>query len=169
MSDFFVTLWTATILCPWNFPGKEYWSGLPFPSPGDLPYPGIELVSPPLAGGLDFLQWSHQGSSFTTQKVCFLMLLFSHTAVSNSLWPHGLQHARLPCPLPSPRVCSNSCPLNWWCPPTISSCCPLLSLSIFRSIRVFASESALCIRLPKVLELQQQYESFQWVFRVDFL
>ena len=129
MSDFFVTLWTvpATILCPWNFPGKEYWSGLPFPSPGDLPYPGIELVSPALAGGLDFLQWSHQGSSFTTQKVCFLtLLLFSHTAVSDSLWPHGLQHARLPCPLPSPRTCSNSCPLSWWC---IQPSCPLSSPS----------------------------------------
>ena len=37
------------------------------------------------------------------------------------LWPHGLQHARLPCPSPSPRVCSNSCPLSQWCYPTISS------------------------------------------------
>ena len=40
--------------------------------------------------------------------------------MSNSLWPHGLQHARLPYSSPSPRVCSNSCPLNWWCHPTIS-------------------------------------------------
>ena len=38
-----------------------------------------------------------------------------------TLWPHGLQHARLPCPLPSPRVCSNSCPSSLWCHPTISS------------------------------------------------
>ena len=41
--------------------------------------------------------------------------------MSDSLWPHGLQHTRLPCPSTSPRVCSNSCPLNWWCHPTISS------------------------------------------------
>ena len=41
--------------------------------------------------------------------------------MSNSLWPHELQHARLPCPSPSPRVCSNSCPLSQWCHPTISS------------------------------------------------
>ena len=41
--------------------------------------------------------------------------------MSNSLWPHGLQHARLPCPLPSPRACSNSCPLSQWCHPIISS------------------------------------------------
>ena len=41
--------------------------------------------------------------------------------MSNSLWPHGLQNARLPCPSPSPGACSNSCLLNWWCHPTISS------------------------------------------------
>ena len=41
--------------------------------------------------------------------------------MSDALWPHGLQHARFPCPSPSPGVYSNSCPLSWWCPPTISS------------------------------------------------
>ena len=50
-----------------------------------------------------------------------VLLLFSHSVVSDSLWPRGLQHTRLPCPLPSPWVCSNWCPLNWWCHPTISS------------------------------------------------
>ena len=45
----------------------------------------------------------------------------SHTVVSDSLWPHELQHARPPCPSPSTRVYSNPCPLNWWCHPTISS------------------------------------------------
>ena len=54
--------------------------------------------------------------------------------MSDSLWPHGLQHARLPCPSPTPGVCSNSCPLSQWCHPNISStvdpfsyclqCCP---------------------------------------------
>ena len=48
-------------------------------------------------------------------------LLFSHSTVSNSLWSHELQHTRLPCPSPTPRVCTNSCPLSWWCHPTISS------------------------------------------------
>ena len=46
---------------------------------------------------------------------------FSCSAMSDSLRPHGMQHARLPCPLPAPRVYSNSCPLSWWCHPTISS------------------------------------------------
>ena len=48
-------------------------------------------------------------------------LLFSRQVVSNSLQPHGLQHARPPCPSPTPRVYSNSCPLSQWCHPTISS------------------------------------------------
>ena len=47
--------------------------------------------------------------------------LFSCSVVSDSLWPYGLQHARLPCPSPFPRACSNSCPLNRWCHPTILS------------------------------------------------
>ena len=46
---------------------------------------------------------------------------FSHSVMSNSLWPHGLQHTRPPCPSPTPRVYSNLCPLSWWCHPTISS------------------------------------------------
>ena len=41
--------------------------------------------------------------------------------MSDSLWSHELQYTRLPCPSPSPWVCSNSCPLSWWCYPTISS------------------------------------------------
>ena len=46
---------------------------------------------------------------------------FSCSVVSDSLWPHGLQHARPPCPSPTPAVYSNSCPLSRWCHPTISS------------------------------------------------
>ena len=47
---------------------------------------------------------------------------FSHSVMSDSLQPHGLQHARPPCPSPTPRACSNSCPLSQWCHPIISSC-----------------------------------------------
>ena len=53
--------------------------------------------------------------------VVFVVQSFSHSVMSDSLWSHGLQHARLPCPSPSLRVCSNSCSLNQWCHPTISS------------------------------------------------
>ena len=48
-------------------------------------------------------------------------VLFSHSVMSESLRPYGLQPARLPCPSLSPRPCSNSCALSWWCHPTISS------------------------------------------------
>ena len=46
---------------------------------------------------------------------------FSRSVVSDSLQPHGLQHARPPCPSPTPGVYSNTCPLSRWCHPTISS------------------------------------------------
>ena len=46
---------------------------------------------------------------------------FSRSVMSDSLQPRGLPHARLPCPSPTPRACSNSCPLSRWCHPTISS------------------------------------------------
>ena len=76
--------------------------------------------------------------------------------MSDALWPHEPQPARLPCASPTPGVCSNSCPLSRWCYATISSsvvpfssCRPLLLLpSIFPSIRVFSNESLLCIRWP---------------------
>ena len=50
-----------------------------------------------------------------------LSVQFSHSVMSNSLPPHGLQHAKIPCPSPTPRACSNSCSLSRWCHPTISS------------------------------------------------
>ena len=69
---------------------------------------------------------------------------FSRSVTSDSLWPHGLQHAKLPCPSPTLGVYSNSCPLCQWCHPTISpSVVPVSSLlpSIFPSIRVFSNKS----------------------------
>ena len=51
---------------------------------------------------------------------CLRPAQFSHSAVSDSLRPHGLQHTRTPCPSPTPGAYSNSCPLSWWCHPTIS-------------------------------------------------
>ena len=68
--------------------------------------------------------WKHQ---FCTVIPCVCTLLLglwsvqvSCSIMSNSLQLPGLQHARFPCPLPTPRTCSNSCPLSWWCYPTIS-------------------------------------------------
>ena len=50
-----------------------------------------------------------------------LFLMFSPSVMSNSLQSHRLQHPRLPCPSPFPGAFSDSCPLSWWCHPTISS------------------------------------------------
>ena len=70
--------------------------------------------------------------------------------MSDSLQPHGMLHARLPCPSLSPRVCSKSCPSSRRCHPTISSSVKSFSCSqVFPSIRVFSSELALHIRWPK--------------------
>ena len=69
--------------------------------------------------------------------------------MSDSLWPHGLQQVRLPCPPLSPGVCASSRSLSLWCHSTISSCHPLLLLpSMFPSIRFFFNESSLRIRWP---------------------
>ena len=59
--------------------------------------------------------------NFVKYFIIFCVVQFSRSVASDSLRPHGLQHARLPCPSPTPRACSNSCPLSWWCHPTISS------------------------------------------------
>ena len=64
---------------------------------------------------------------YITHNIKQLLLLFIHSVVSDSLGPHGLQHARLPCLSLSPRVFSNSCPLSPWCYLTISSFVALLS------------------------------------------
>ena len=70
--------------------------------------------------------------------------------MSDSLQHHGLQHARPPCPSPTPGVYSNSCLFSRWWHPTTSSCHPLLlPPSIFPSIRVFSNESILHVRWPK--------------------
>ena len=122
-----------------------------FPSPGELLDPGIKpasLASPALTGGF-FISWSirkaqegrkaeerNSGCSLCCREVvCPLvyglmkvrqplahqLVQFSCSVMSDSLWPHGLQHARLPCPSPAPGVYSNSCPSSRWCHPAISS------------------------------------------------
>ena len=67
-------------------------------------------------------------------------VLFSCSVVSNSLWLHGLQHARLPCPSPPPGACSNSCPSSWWSHPTISS-----SVVIFSCLQSFSASGSFSV------------------------
>ena len=55
------------------------------------------------------------------KKLKLPSIQINHSVVSDSLWPYRLQHARPPCPSPTPRACLNSCPSSWWCHTTISS------------------------------------------------
>ena len=74
--------------------------------------------------------WGNQSSGHLVRLVsCFKMysVQFSCSVVSDSLWPHDPQHARPPCPSPTPRVCQNSCPLSQWYHLTISSSVILFS------------------------------------------
>ena len=93
---------------------------------------------------------------------------FSRSVVSDSLWPHELQHARPPCPSPTPGVYSNSCPSSQWChPATMSSPSPPAPnpsqhQGLFQ--RVNSSHE-----VAKVLEFQLQSQSFQWTPRTDLL
>ena len=94
---------------------------------------------------------------------------FSRSVVSDSLWPHGLQHASPPCPSPTPRVYSNSCPLSQWCHPTISSsvvpfstfCQSFPASGSFQMSQFFASDG-------QSIGVQRQHQSFWWIFRTDF-
>ena len=123
----FVNLWTIACHTPLSmrFSRQEYWSGLPCTPPRDLPNPGIEPMS------ISLLHWQADSLSlawiiikssscfhsfgqilegFLVHKIIFIiaimrveLLLFSFSAVSDSLWPHRLQHTRLSSPSPSPE------------------------------------------------------------------
>ena len=133
-----------------EFSRQEYWSGLPFSSPGDLPNPGIEPGSPTLQ--IDALpseppwipyvfekisfekncKYVHSDVNSWVDDICSVWswqnlgskiqgsVQFSCSVMSNSLRPHEWQHTRPPYPSPSPGVHSNSRPSSRWCHPAIS-------------------------------------------------
>ena len=90
--------------------------------------------------------------------------------MSDSLWPHESQHTRPPCPSQASGVYSNSCPSRRWCHPIISSSViPFSScLQSFPASGLFTWVSS-SHQVAKVLEFQAQHQSFQWIFRTDFL
>ena len=107
---------------------------------------------------------------FVEKKLCYLpSVQFSHSVVSNSFQPHGLQHARPPCLSPTLRVYSNSCPLsldNAIQPshPLSSPSPTAFNLAQRQGLFQWVSSSH---QMAKVLELQ--HRSFQWIFKTDFL
>ena len=92
-------------------------------------------------------------------------ILWSNSVQFSHVWPlqtHELQHAKPPCPSPTLGVYSNSCPLSWWCHPTISSSVipspPAFSLSKHQGLFQWVNSSH---QVAKVLEFQLQHQSFQ--------
>ena len=135
-----VTPWTIACQAPLSmgFSRQEYWTGLPFPSPRDLPDPGIEPGSPALQA---------DPSPFELQ---FSSVQFSRSVVSDSLWPHESQHARPPCPSPTPGAHSDSRPSSQWCHPAISfSVIPFSSCPQSLPASESSNESTLRVRWPK--------------------
>ena len=107
-----------------TFPLLPFWSRLCFLQGIISSVPSLSPLQKGSALGI--VLWSLQtalqtSSHLISMETLHRMLLFSRWAVSDSLQPHGLQHARLPCPSPSPRVWSNSCPQSQWCYLTILS------------------------------------------------
>ena len=93
------------------------------------------------------------GQCLATTTIClhqFSSVHFSHSVVSDSLWPHELQHTRPPCPSPTPRVYPNSCPSSQWCHSAISSSVvPFSSCPQSFPASIFSNESTLRMRWPK--------------------
>ena len=114
------------------------------------------------------LQCVHQlgnGPNFLSRILTVVQI----SVVSDSLQHHGPQHTRLPCPSPTPGVCSNSCSLSRWCCPTIlSSVTPFSScLQSFPASRSFPM-SWLFVSGGQSIGAQLQNQASQWIFRVDF-
>ena len=82
--------------------------------------------------------WGYKEFTIRMYRSTIISLVqFSHSVMPNSLWSHGLQHTRLPCPSPTPRACANSCPSSRWCHPTISS-----SIVPFSSLQSFPASGS---------------------------
>ena len=91
-----------------------------------------------------------------------LLLLFSYQVMSDSTWPHGLQHTRLPCPSPSPGACPSSCPFNQWCYTAILSSVALFSFCLQSFHRKCLFQWVSCShQVAKVLEFQLHHQPFQ--------
>jgi len=122
-----------------------------------------------VSGNRTVVPWG--GETATLSSSLRILLLFSHSIMSSSLVPRGLQHTSLLCPSPSPGVCSNSCPLSRWCHPTIStSFVPFSScLQSFLASRSFPM-SWLFLWNSQIIWASASISIFQMnIFRVDFL
>ena len=103
-------------------------------------------------------------SDVTLLPVGYFSIHFSHSVMSDSLQPYGLQHARPPCPSTTPGACSNWCLSNWWCHPTISSSVVPFSSSLHQGLFQWVSSFH---QVAKVLKFQLQHQFCKWIFRTE--
>ena len=106
-------------------------------------------------------------NSLNKKKISLSSVQFSLSVTSNSLSPHGLQHARPPYPSPTPRACSNSSPLSQWCHPTISS-----SVAPFSCLQSFPASGSFPMSqffASGGQSIGASASVFPWIFRTDFL
>ena len=138
MSDF-ATPWTG----PWNSPGQNTGVGSLSLLQGIFPTQGLNLALPHcrwIFFFFFFLPAEPQGKP--NKSTC--IMLCSCSVVSDSLQPHGLQHARLPCPSPSPGVFSDSCPLSWWYHPITSSIIGFFLWRDIENLKFTGNNGGLC-------------------------
>ena len=179
-------LYLARFLCPWDFPGKNTEAGCHFLIQRIFP---TQRSNPHL---LCLLHWQEdslpprnlpgsvgikmvQPGPFSPGKCSLSPVQFSHSVMSNSLQPHGLQHTRPPVHHHTPGAYSNSCPLSrWWHPTISSSVIPFSSRLQFFPASVFSNDSVLHIRWPKYwsfsfsISLSNEYSGLI-SFRIDWL
>ena len=148
-----------------------------------LPMRTLVLVCRQVSSCCVLTQWRERDRTRNTEgerESSLVSLQFSRSVVSDSLWPHGLQHTRPLCPSPTPGVYSNSCPMSRWCHPTVSSSGVLFSSHLWsfpasesfpmsqffasggQSIRVSASASVLPINI-------QDWSPLGWTGWIFFL
>ena len=147
----FATPWTVAFQTPpsMEFFRQEYWSGLLF-----LPSGFIYIQRP----------------NFLSSEIIIVISQFSRSVVSDSLWPHRLQHARLPWLSPIPAAYTNSCPSSQWCHQTIL--CSVVPFSTH--LQSFPVSGSLLVSQffasgGQSIGVSAQHQSFQWIFRTDFL
>ena len=170
-----------------GFSRQGYWSRLPCPLPEDLSNPGIKpasLTSPVLSGGFlcgtqqfpeaSLEGWCREkrgcGKRLEVQGGTQCTVQFIRSVVFNSLQPHGLQHARPPCPSPTPRSLLKIM--------SIASVMPsnhlILIVPFSSRLQSFQASGSFqwvgsSHQVAKILEFQLQHQSFQWIFKTDFL
>ena len=173
-------LWPSKLLCLWDFPGKSTRVGCYALLQGFLTQGSNPSLLHCRQIFFFFLNiWAtretpYRGKESTNELCSFTDEKLKHSSVQSlsCVWLFATpwtQHTRPPCPSPSPRVYSNSCPLSQWCRPTISSSVspsPAFNFSQHQGLFKWVSSSH---QVAKVLEFQLQHQSFQGIFRTDFL